>query len=485
MLSRAVVIGWLCAFSLHVFAAENSNEVNPGSSPPPPTSPPPPAAAIPIRPEVQLTPEQGKAYYDRYITGDWAGLRTRLHNWGIEFNLDYFSEMAGNIRGGKDNFSGYPKGLGQSWSYCDQALFGVDLDFQKLIGWEGGGFEAYFTKRSGDNLGQYTNPAPLQQYQEVYGRGQTWRITTLWFKQKFADDLVEWKAGLIPINQDFGNFYAFPFENLTFCAGTTGNVAGYSQFNWPVSQWATDLQINVTKTVAVKIGIFAFNDYWISNDYYLRIDNPGGTSGAVIPVEIDWKPKLHLFGKDVPGEWALTIWGNTNHQETTGAAKSWLSSAPGVAPDLLGSRFTGDYGYAVSIWQQVTAPDPKRPKTGLTLFASNTWADPRTSYQNLQAFAGTYYWGPWSKRPYDSCGMAWGYNHVAGNVQKAERQYLATHADSGYAVQSNEFVGEIFYSADVYHGFNIEPDLQYIIHPGGYAHATNQVIFGVQLSVPL
>jgi hypothetical protein len=50
--------------------------------------------------------------------------------------------MAGNISGGKDNFSGYPKGLGESWGYADQVLFGVDLDFQKLIGREGGSFAA-------------------------------------------------------------------------------------------------------------------------------------------------------------------------------------------------------------------------------------------------------------------------------------------------------------------------------------------------------
>jgi porin len=320
----------------------------------------------------------------------------------------------------------------------------------------------------------------------VYGRGQTWRITALWFKQKFDNDLIEWKAGLIPINQDFGNFYAFPFENLTFCAGTPGNVAGYSNFNWPVSQWATDVKVNITKSVAVKIGVFAFNNYWISNDYYLRIDNPGGTSGAMIPVEIDWNPRLHIFGKDLPGQWAFTFWGNTNHQETTGAAKSWLANAPGVTPELLGPvNFTGDYGYAASIWQQVTAPDPIRPKTGLSLFASNTWADPRTSFENLSAFAGVYYWGLWSKRPYDSCGLALGYNRVSNCVQNAQRQYIAAHPNSGYAVQSNEGVAEIFYSIDVYHGANVEPLLQYIIHPGGYTHATNQVAFGVQLSVPL
>ena len=480
MLSGAVrvAMGFLCICSANAFAGDGSIEYAPPPSPP--------SNAVPSDPEAQLTPEQGKEYYDRFITGDWGGFRTQLHNWGIDFNLDYYSEMAGNIKGGKDNFSGYSKGLGESWAYADQALFGVDLDFQKMICWEGGSFEAYFTKRNGESLGLYTNPAPLQEYQQIYGRGQTWRITNLWFKQKFDDDLLEWKVGLIPIGEEFGNFYSFPFENLTFCAGTPGNVAGYSQFNWPVSQWATDLKINVTKTLAVKVGLFAFNDYWISNNYYLRIDNPGGTSGAIIPVEISWNPKLHIFGKDLPGNWNFTIWGNTNNKETTGAAKSWLGSAPGVAPGLLGpSQFAGDYGYAVSIWQQVTAPDPNRPKTGLTLFASNTWVDPRTSFQNLQAFTGAYYWGLWSKRPDDSCGLAWGYNRVAGNVQNAQRQYIAAHPNSGFGVQSNEFVGEVFYSFDVYHGLNIQPDLQYIINPGGYTRATNQVIFGVQLSAPL
>ena len=79
-----------------------------------------------------------------------------------------------------------------------------------------------------------------------------------------------------------------------------------------------------------------------------------------------------------------------------------------------------------------------------------------------------YYWGPWSKRPYDSCGIASGYNRVAGNVRNAERQYIASHPGSGFGVQSNEFVEEIFYSFDVFHGANIQPDLQYIINPGGY-----------------
>ena len=87
--------------------------------------------------------------------------------------------------------------------------------------------------------------------------------------------------------------------------------------------------------------------------------------------------------------------------------------------------------------------------------------------------------------PYDSCGIATGYNRVASNVRNAERQFIASHPGSGFGVQSNEFVEEIFYSFDVFHGANIQPDLQYIINPGGYHSATNIWVFGIQLSVPL
>jgi carbohydrate-selective porin OprB len=44
---------------------------------------------------------------------------------------------------------------------------------------------------------------------------------------------------------------------------------------------------------------------------------------------------------------------------------------------------------------------------------------------------------------------------------------------------------EIFYSFDVFRGANVQPDLQWIIHPGGYKSATNIWVFGIQLSVPL
>ncbi len=175
---------------------------------------------------MKLTPEEGREYWDRYVTGDWWGLRTLLHNRGIDFNLDYFSETATNLSGGKDTFSGNAKNSGQAWAYTDQALFGLDLDFNKLVGWEGGSFEFYVTKRTGNNLGNVSTDFPIpvrsRMFRKSWGRGQTWRITSMWFKQTLLNDMFELKFGLMNMSQEFGGFYAIPFENLTFTAGITG-----------------------------------------------------------------------------------------------------------------------------------------------------------------------------------------------------------------------------------------------------------------------
>lgn len=54
------------------------------------------------------------------------------------------------------------------------------------------------TDRNGQNLSeQVANPkAPmLSSVQEVYGRGQTWRLTQFWLRSGFFNDHVNLKLG--------------------------------------------------------------------------------------------------------------------------------------------------------------------------------------------------------------------------------------------------------------------------------------------------
>ena len=50
-------------------------------------------------------------------------------------------------------------------------------------------------------------------------------------------------------------------------------------------------------------------------------------------------------------------------------------------------------------------------------------------------------------------------------------------------VQSHEAELEAMYIANVYRGVKVEPDLQYIINPGGTSRTRNALSLGLQLNV--
>src|SRR5262247_2844944 len=65
-------------------------------------------------PSREVSPNQG-------VLGDWGGIRTRLYQRGIDFQLGYTLELAGNVRGGDDHLV----------RHADQFNAGVTFDLQK------------------------------------------------------------------------------------------------------------------------------------------------------------------------------------------------------------------------------------------------------------------------------------------------------------------------------------------------------------------
>ena len=53
------------------------------------------------------------------------------------------------------------------------------------------------------------------------------------------------------------------------------------------------------------------------------------------------------------------------------------------------------------------------------------------------------------------------------------------------AVQTSEWVGEIFYNYRVAGWLDLRPNVQYVAQPGGVAGRTNDVIVGMRLSINL
>lgn len=62
----------------------------------------------------------------------------------------------------------------------------------------------------------------FNQTQEVYGCGQTWRLTDLWIKTKFMDQKLDVEVGRFGVGEDFAGFDC-KFQNLALCGGQVAN----------------------------------------------------------------------------------------------------------------------------------------------------------------------------------------------------------------------------------------------------------------------
>ncbi|HVO01495.1 MAG TPA: carbohydrate porin, partial [Candidatus Cybelea sp.] len=397
-------------------------------------------------------------------TGDWGGYRTKLEQAGVNLGVDYISENAYNATGGTKHLV----------DYDDQWAFTGDFDLDHLLALHDAEFKLAITKRNGRNLSDDAHLGTLQQVQEVFGRGQTWRLTQFWYDQKYFDKFLDWKLGRLTMGEDFAAFDC-AFMNLTFCGSQPGNLVGNYWFNWPVSQWATRVKLNFTDQVSFQAGAYQVNPHFLDTTDAVLPIIPAGTTGVMVPIELQWSPKVgpqQLGGSYKLGAWydnsdANDVFDDKNHD-------------PAVLTGLSPARRHGRYGVYVNFLQQVMRFDGDDATRGLNLFLNVTFADRRTSTLDNQIAVGMTAKGVFDARPADEIGLAVGRTHVNGNVAHGEE--LVNHAGPGNPadVQGAEYAVELYYGLQATNWFVARPNIQYISDPGGTSHNKDVWIIGLK-----
>jgi porin len=287
--------------------------------------------------------------------------------------------------------------------------------------------------------------------------------------------LVDVKLGRMGVGEDFMSFSCY-FMNLSFCGSLPGNIVS-TWYNWPVSQWAARLKINVTPEWYAQVGAYQINPAYIQTSDVFKLNNPSGTIGALIPVEVGWTPKL--FSAALPGAYRIGYWYDSSNQPNVFLAANGqpLVLSPGV-PALVENSESGWYLMAQ---QQVTTVRGDAAR-GLTLFANFVQADRNTATIDQLITIGLFYTGLFNARPQDDLGFAVGRTHVNNNV--AQGQELQNANGLGpVAVQSSEYPVELYYSINVNKWLMLRPNIQYIYHPGGTSENANVVVLGLKASV--
>jgi len=411
----------------------------------------------------------------QWILGDWGGKRVTLKEQGYNFTLAFHNDSAINLSGGYND--------DKMLSNANQLTFGVNLDLNKIAGWSNTEFNLAITKREGDALALERTADPraamFSSPQGIYGRGQSWRLSQASIKTASDDKRFTFKFGRVGLSDDFNGSHC-EFQSLMLCGGQLGKTVGDIWYNGPVSQWGMNVKYTLLPSWIIGLGIYEINPENTAEDkgFNLDMDN---VIGALIPLEVSWKPKLDVFNQ-LPGEYKVG-----GYLSTADAKDIKYNPENQIA---LTSAELKNHNSKNSVWlnaqQQVFAHE-ENSKRGLFVSANFTLNDKdTTAVQSSQQYA-MWYKGPFDSRPNDSVGIGIAYFDINGDLRDRQN-YLnevnsldsSDYNDPKYIpIKYNELSAEINYNYQWSPAIALRPSIMYFHQPGGLKEVDDAWVFGL------
>ncbi len=414
--------------------------------------------------------------------GDFWGFRPVMNDAGVEFTGSYLNNMAGNVTGGKT----------KGFTYCDNFNFGLILDMQKIIGWQGAKITVSGLNRDGTNLSA-RNIGNQFTVQQVFG-GSAIMFYALYLEQRLLDDKVTIKVGRFATGDDFAST---PIYWLYMNNGIDGNPqalpvnSNFSAYPWAV--WAAKLRIDPTPEFNANFGAYQISDRIFNRNYHGLDWSIRPNDGIMLITQLGWTPEF--FKRPVST-------GETHDAKTVvdNKAKVDGKSFKEVAPETVMKGYPGHYWFGAywSSWTYAQFGDTGRAKgaygfywhadqmvfqeapgsdQGLTLWSAFVYS-PQQNIAKVpfEANAGAVYKGLIPSRDDDyTC-----FGLVYGNFSK---NYARTVNSAGQGYPAYELVLEANYKIQVTKFAFIQPDVQYVINPGGTGNLGNALVLGAQMGV--
>lgn len=383
---------------------------------------------------------------DRGMFGTWLGIKPWLRDKGIDIQSSMGGvETAFNARGGDRH------ALRTAYQWLVQASF----DMERLGVVKGGKFNFMMTKRGGGQIEAAINSTTLTEMQEVYGRGNIWRLIEGSYEQQIGRFNI--KVGRLTENNEFGMaMTGCSFMSLGFCGNQAGNLVGDYWYNWPVSNWAGRVTYQVSKEVTIGAGVFDVNRKNIQGkvlheNFYM--DNPFHPEAGLYIGEVKWAPK---FGREnnLEGLFKFDGWYtddksyNLRYYQDVAMQTGYSSQGPEVR---------GRYGAYVTAEQQVLRFDSHRQLTVAFRALKN---DGRTNKSTAEVSAYAILFGVSKERPDDWVGIGTGTTWLSNAFLKSQ----ALSAQNRH----QEYYSELFYNIQLSPAVFLRPNIQYVVHPGGY-----------------
>ncbi len=392
-----------------------------------------------------------------------AGYRERLFAAGVEVFGFYNSILNGNVSGGI-----HPRHA----TYVDDLWLGFKFDLEKLAGWKGGLFVVSGINRNGDDLTTRYIGSIFSTQQSV--GGQRPFLYQVYLQQKLLGDRLTLKLGRFGASDDFN---ASPFYGYSLNNGINGdirNVLFDTRFSaYPFAVWAAAVFYDPTPEFHLKIGIYQTSDDMFENDDNGLNWGIEGSDGYTAIAQIGWSPQFWKrpvnSTSDGKGSDAPLLKGMPGHYWIGFTYSEW---------DLY-SRFNGgfedrSYGFYANADQMIYNETPGSDQ-GLTAFvASGYYPQTEISIVPFQVNVGLNYKGLFPGRDRDHTIL----HFIYGNIS---RDYARSVRIPGGRLAESEKVVEVAHRFQLTPWSYFQPDIQYVIDPGGTGDISDAVVIGAQM----
>jgi porin len=391
-----------------------------------------------------------------HLFGDWYGARSWLEEHGITPTVTFVTDALGNATGGRR----------QDFTAANNLGVDLSFDLEKLDGPMGGSFEVSMSERFGSNLSgrDIGNTFTVQQ---VYG-GETFRLVDVAYQQKLLEDRVEFRVGRIAAGDDF---LVSPYDYVFVQNGFDGNPKGIflnapGMTAYPNATWGALVKGRPTERTYVMAGGYN-GDPSIRDNKHHGVD--WSLDGPIFAIgEVGYQRNGLPGDQGLLGNYKAGLWYDDSQY------LDFTTVARGRAPRVTGGNW-GFYGLFDQVLVRFGEPGSSR---GLGVTGS-VLLSPDQSISQMPFFstAGVLVRGLFPSRPTDVGGFGVVFGYFSDDLQDSQRR-------ARLGVQQYETALELTYRLRLLgDAVFFQPDLQYIIHPGGTGRISDAFVGGLQAGI--
>lgn len=399
------------------------------------------------------------------LTGNWGGLRDKLHDDGADFYAQYTSEALGNPYGGN---------YGQGAIYEGLLETRLSLDFEKMTGgaWKGATFRAssYWThgpSLTQQDVGDFSTISNIDS-------ADTLRLEDLWFQQNFLDDKISLEVGQIAADSEF---FISPCA-LLFVNGTFGALPlvtyDFAPFNppiYPVTATGARLKLQPIESIYFMTAVYNGDAGTDKSDTEGMRFGFSASTGILSFSELGYLLHQGKDDKGMPGTYKLGGWVHSANFSTWSSQAAFANGTGSLQSAGVGY---GIYGVADQmIWRSdAAASDPQ----SLCVCLRTGAAPSRSSMVDFDIDAGLNFYGLIPGRKDDIAGL--------GIARSAISHDFSDYSQAtGGPAYKYEAVIEGTYSLNVTPWWQLQPDVQYIFSAGAQANSPDALVVGLRSTI--